>query len=538
MTDRRRTGGTRKPAASASGRRPQGTRSQAGRAKSTRQQPVRSQSTRSQGQGRPQQHPGRKRNKAKRRIRLAVIFFAIILAFVLAGVGMVYYRYQQDLKVDRSPIVVVDGTDISGMTEEEAFNAIMAKYPWSIKVVYDGGEHPIDDLLSPIVMDAVREAQAEEQALIAKEEAVEFWDRIHRLSEEVDKPRIDKDLKELENTDFLAAEVAGEIGDKLNEESENGVMTGYDATTGTFEYAESKSGREVDTFKLSSDIREALSSGNYTATIDVSIKTIEPTVSKDQYKKIGSYTTHTTNNADRNTNVSLAAKAINGTVLQPGERFSYNDKVGKRTPEKGYKEAGAYAEGTVVMEYGGGVCQVSSTLYNAVVAAGMDASERTAHTFEPTYVTPGQDATVSYTQPDFAFVNTSPYPIGILASYANRTVVVDIYGISLLGEGEKRYLTSEKVGDAPGGGYEYVEDPTMPFGSEEIVTPESPGSVWKTYIVTEKNGEVVDKVYLHSSRYKGHSGTMRHNTTNPAVPPVPGMPVAQPAAPAAETPAE
>ena len=479
----------------------------------------------------------RRKKKKKNGLRAAGLFLFIILLFAAVGAGMVYYRYQQDMKVDRSPIVVVDGTDISGMTEDEAFNAVIAKYPWSIKVVYDGGEKPIDDLLAPVVMEAVRSAQEEEHRLLEEEKQVSFKQRLQRLSEEVERVRIERELEELENTDFLAAEVAGELGDELGEPAVSGVMLSFDQQSGEFQYADSKPGREVDTYQLTADIKQAISSGDYTATIPVKINTIQPEVSKDQYKKIGSYTTHTTANENRNTNVRLAAQAINGVVVQPGERFSFNETVGKRTPEKGYKEAGAYADGVTVQEYGGGVCQISSTLYNAVVAAGLDAVERTGHTFEPSYVTPGQDATVSYMKPDFAFVNNSPYPIGIRASFANRTVVVDLYGVPLLAEGEKRYLSSEKTGDAGGGGYTYVEDPTIPFGSEEIVTPESPGSVWKTEIVTEKDGKVINREYLHSTRYKGHAGTMRTNTTNPAIPPLPTPPAVPQAVPA-EQPAQ
>ncbi len=474
----------------------------------------------------------KKKKKKKSGLRPFGLFLVILILFVAAGAGMVYYRYRQDLKTDRSPIVMVDGTDISGMTEEQAFNAIISKYPWSIKVVYDGGEKPIDDLLTPVVMEAVRSAQEEENALIEQERQVDFKTRLSRLSQGAEKATITRDLQALENTEFLAAEVAGELGSELGEPAVSGVMLSYDATSGQFQYADSKAGREVDTYQLSSDIRQALDDGDYTAVIEVKINTVQPEVSREQYKKIGSYTTHTTANESRNTNVRLAAQAINGMVIQPGERFSFNETVGKRTPEKGYKEAGAYADGVTVQEYGGGVCQISSTLYNAVISAGLETVERTGHTFEPTYVTPGQDATVSYAKPDFAFVNNSPYPIGILASFANRTVVVDLYGVPILEEGEKRYLVSERSSDAPGGGYEYVEDPTMPFGSEEIIKAEGPGSVWKTDIVTEKDGKVVQREYLHSTRYKGHAGTIRRNTTNPAVP---ALPEAAPApAPAPE----
>lgn len=105
--------------------------------------------------------------------------------------------------------------------------------------------------------------------------------------------------------------------------------------------------------------------------------------------------------------------------------------TGNRTTEKGYKPAGAYSNGVVVQEPGGGVCQVSSTLYNAVVFAGLKTTERHAHTYEPSYVTPGEDAMVSYdgyAGPDLRFVNNGKTAIGIKASISGQTLTVSIYG--------------------------------------------------------------------------------------------------------------
>ena len=94
--------------------------------------------------------------------------------------------------------------------------------------------------------------------------------------------------------------------------------------------------------------------------------------------------------------------------------------VGERTEAKGYQAAAAYSNGEVVQEIGGGVCQVSTTLYNAVIRSGLKTTVRRSHTYEPSYVTPGQDATVSYGGPDYKFINNSNTAIGIRASYSNQ----------------------------------------------------------------------------------------------------------------------
>ena len=98
---------------------------------------------------------------------------------------------------------------------------------------------------------------------------------------------------------------------------------------------------------------------------------------------MSTYTTTTTSNSNRNENIRLAVAALNGTIVKPGQEFSFNNTTGARTEEKGYKPATAYLNGEVVQEPGGGVCQVSSTLYNAVVFAGLKSTERHAHSYEP-----------------------------------------------------------------------------------------------------------------------------------------------------------
>lgn len=120
--------------------------------------------------------------------------------------------------------------------------------------------------------------------------------------------------------------------------------------------------------------------------------------------QLSTYTTrYNAGNYNRSNNLELAAKAINGTILMPGETFSYNQTVGERTISAGYKAAGAYAGGKVVQDVGGGICQISSTLYNAVLLANLEVTDRSNHCFETSYVAAGRDATVNWGTVDFQF---------------------------------------------------------------------------------------------------------------------------------------
>ena len=190
--------------------------------------------------------------------------------------------------------------------------------------------------------------------------------------------------------------------------------------------------------------------------------------------------------------------------------------TGNRTTEKGYKPAGAYSNGVVVQEPGGGVCQVSSTLYNAVVFAGLKTTERHAHTYEPSYVTPGEDAMVSYdgyAGPDLRFVNNSKTAVGIKAAYSNQTLTVSIYGNPILEDGVTVSMHSEKIKELDPPTPTYVEDPTLEPGVEVVAKAATPGSRWQTKLITKKNGQVVSDVLLHNSTYTGKAATIKRNTS-------------------------
>lgn len=152
--------------------------------------------------------------------------------------------------------------------------------------------------------------------------------------------------------------------------------------------------------------------------------------------KLGERTTYYWGStADRINNIDLAAEKLNGLVLLPGDEFSYNGYVGQRTEEAGFKAAAAYDNGKVVQEIGGGICQVSSTLYCATLAANLETVSRTNHYFAVGYLDKGLDATVSWPNPDFKFRNNRDYPIKIVATsdHSQQALTIEIWGSNLDG---------------------------------------------------------------------------------------------------------
>ena len=162
--------------------------------------------------------------------------------------------------------------------------------------------------------------------------------------------------------------------------------------------------------------------------------------------KLGSQTTYYTwSNDNRISNINLVAEKLNGHIMLPGEVFSYNEFVGQRTKEAGFLEAGAYDNGEVVQEVGGGICQVSSTLYCATMYAQLETVERTNHYFKVDYLDYGLDATVSWPGPDFKFKNCRDYPIKIVAYCDNeeKALTIEIWGTDV--DGSYVTLRSSKL---------------------------------------------------------------------------------------------
>lgn len=195
---------------------------------------------------------------------------------------------------------------------------------------------------------------------------------------------------------------------------------------------------------------------------------------------LASYSTkYTTSNKDRTTNLTLASNKINGTVILPGETFSYNTVVGERTIAAGYKEAAIYQDGQVVNGLGGGICQISSTLYNAVLYSNLEIVERRNHQFVPTYVSAGLDATVVYGSQDFKFKNNRNYAIKIVSSVSNGVATVNIYGLSEADDYEVELSAS-------------VTNRTSTYLNAVA------------YKTLKKNGQVISTTVLSKDTYKVH----------------------------------
>lgn len=221
------------------------------------------------------------------------------------------------------------------------------------------------------------------------------------------------------------------------------------------------------------------------STIEIHLQTLEPDITLQEYKAkfygdvLAEYSIAYTGNASRTTNLRLACEAINGTVLDPGEVFSFNETVGQRTAEKGYKEGIIFAnDGSSESELGGGVCQIASMIYYCALMADFQIVEREPHMYVVTYVPYGMDATVYWGALDFQFRNTNDSPVMI-----NTSVVNGVVYVSLVGTMEHDYtvkMTYELTSTTP---YEEVEtvDETKPIGYRQLVQEPHTGYTYWSY---------------------------------------------------------
>lgn len=243
--------------------------------------------------------------------------------------------------------------------------------------------------------------------------------------------------------------------------------------------------------------------------VRIPLEITEPDFTKDDVKELfadrlsSKSTSLSGSSTNRINNITLAASKINGVILQPGDTFSYNNTVGQRTTARGFREAGAYMNGEVVQEVGGGICQVSSTLYYCAMTANLKITARTNHYFSVGYIEPGMDATVSWGAPDFRFQNDRTFPVKIQAYVKNGSLTVEIWGTDVDGTTVKMDYTTS-------------------------------GMTTTTYRnVYDKDGKLLTRTQEAVSTYHRHEEAKPTATPRPVTTPTPAAPTATPAAPTA-----
>ncbi len=220
---------------------------------------------------------------------------------------------------------------------------------------------------------------------------------------------------------------------------------------------------------------------------------------------LGSFTTsYSTSNSNRSANVANGCRLINGTLLYPGDEFSTCDTVTPFTQQNGYYLAGSYLNGKVVDSLGGGICQVSTTLYNAVLLSELEVTERYNHSMIVTYVRPSADAAISDSSgKDFRFVNNTDYPIYIEGyTTPNKEITFNIYGVETRSEGRTVEYVGEVLETIRPESDTIYPDASQPIGYIGNVEGAHIGYKARLWKIVKENGVEVSREVINTSSYK------------------------------------
>lgn len=286
------------------------------------------------------------------------------------------------------------------------------------------------------------------------------------------------------------------------------VDNGLKRVGGEFQIIEGKSGQEVNVVDSVLAINDYLSTkwDGKDNTIELVVEVKEPRGSKEELAKVkdvlGTYTTNYASSAwGRKKNVENGCSKINGTIVYPGEEFSVYGTVSPFDKEHGYELAGSYANGTTVETYGGGICQVSTTLYNAVIRAELKISQRYNHSMIVSYVPPSGDAAIAGLDKDLRFVNDQDTPIYIEGSCGGGTITFTVYGEEKRPANRTVEFSSETI-STKDPETEFKYDAGLPLGTMVREQSAHQGITAKLWKIVKVDGNVESREEFNSSVYR------------------------------------
>ncbi|MDU5111559.1 MAG: VanW family protein, partial [Clostridium sp.] len=444
---------------------------------------------------------------------------AIILIVII---GIISYVFSVNKKVASwqgkiYPGVTVYGVDLGGLNEEEAAKVLKEKLPDMIldkKLVVKVEDKTLELTYEELKPSYNPEEVAKEAMIVGKDEGT-----FTKNSYIKGKKTTNLDTKLSYDEEALVAfenKVIDEVGVKP-------INASIEINSGNISITDEVSGKTINKEELHNTLVDNINAdpGNEAVlTFDLVIE--EAKIKAEDLTringKISSYSTSYVNTGDgRVKNMEIAADIVNGTILMPGDEFSYNGLIGDTTPEKGYEKANTYVGNEIVPDYGGGICQVSTTLYRAVMNANIRSTERMNHSLTVSYSDPGLDATVANPYIDYKFVNTYDFPVYIQGSVSGGVVNFTLYG-DAEAMGNKTYELVNEIHEKYNPEIKYEDDPTMEEGTEKVVSHGMPGYKASSYQVTYENGVEVDREFIATDVYMTTDTIVKRGTKKKDVP--------------------
>lgn len=452
-------------------------------------------------------------NKQKR----AILITGIVLVAVIAVFLIAYFilrgavnQVPQNLIAEN---IYIDNVRVAGMTAEEAKKALeaqVAEYQKeTVKLVAEGTEAEVtlgdlgfqmkdlDDVINQAVSYGKKgSVWSRYQKIRSLEEQTEDFDVIYAIDQEKAKETITAKIPHLEN------------------EAKDATIKRED---GKFVITDGAEGKKID---LDESVKVIQTYINYmkeqqeTGAIELVTIMDKPDVTREQLEQIqsqlGTFSTSFTRGSNRGKNIAHAASKINGVVLMPGEEYSASDGMGARNAANGYLEAGSYLDGQTVQSYGGGVCQVSTTLYNAVILAELEITERWSHSMTVDYVKPSMDAAIAEGYKDLKFKNNTEAPVYIEGYTVGGKLTFTIYGKETRADGRKVSFVSEVTSRTAAKKKFVASGDTVGTLKKSASGHDAvKAKLWK--VVTE-NGVEVSREAINTSSYQSSAATWKVGT--------------------------
>lgn len=425
---------------------------------------------------------GKSPKNKKKIIIISSVAAAVVVALGVTGFCLFQSGVFNPVEVDKEFVfkegTVVSGISISGKTMEQAKTLLESKEesfikPLTISVDTDGDITTLtqSDFEYTFDIDTVLGNIKDDTLNPSNDNTSET--KTYEITATVTVDSIEKNTKKIEESTNRSAKNA--YVSKFTPYADN-----------RFEYAEAEKGRKLNSDDLNDQLKTAVEQGAAESRIIADVETVDAKINvsdiKKNVKKLASYQTVSTNSANGTENMRVSLAACNGSVIEPGATWSFNECTGDSNLESnGYKSAGVIANGELTSGIGGGICQSSSTIYNAAVRANMDVEERYCHKWASSYVPTGLDATIDYPRLDLKLSNPTEYQMFMECKLVDRTLYVSIWGVKDSSYDEIK--THNEMTDK---------------GSSSYTV-----KAWRVYY---KDGKEVDRESLGSSTYDSDHG--------------------------------
>lgn len=469
----------------------------------------------------------KKSARRQKKIMLAIASVVIVAASALTAFSLAAKDIVNEWDNKIYPGVTVQKVDLGGMTKEEAKNKLTETFESAInnkKLQVAIGDKQYELIYSNIIPQYDIDETVQQAYKFGREDGIfKKYFAIKNSENEINEIPL-KFTYDEEKLKAFEEQLQKEVTKPAKDATIN-------IDRGNISVNEGIDGITINSEILDTKLKENINGDIYSANkVTIDVETTKPRVNKADLVKIkgimGSFSTsYGTSTPGRSHNIEIATAAINGTIIMPGETFSFNEIVGPRTVERGYQEAGTYVGNKVEPGIGGGICQVSTTIYRAVMKSNLRSTERTNHSMVVGYAAPGLDATVSYGYLDYKFKNTYDFPIYIQGITAGKVLIYNIYGDPSALNGKTYDLVNEVLETIPPA-TKIVPDSALPEGEELIESAGMTGYKAKSYQITYEKGVEVKREFISTDNYLSVESIVKKgvqpsaDTPPPVVPPV------------------